>query len=236
VHIPEHFDHRTQHACHHEGVVGRGRSVLVVEDDRLTLGLLAEILTQSGFVVGAAATAAAARRMWDQMDPDAVVLDVDLGPGVNGFDLADAFLANRPELAVLFLSNLPDARFAGRNAASLPRAAGYVRKDRLSEPQALVTALDAVLRGIADQTPRDDRDPARPLAGLSRTQIEVLRMVAMGMSNQQIAIERGTTTRAVHNVIGRAMSAIGAIDSEEGSARVMAAREFIQAAGLPQPR
>lgn len=54
--------------------------MLVVEDDRLTLGLLAEILTQSGFVVGAAATAADARRMWDQMDPDAVVLDVDLGP------------------------------------------------------------------------------------------------------------------------------------------------------------
>mgnify|MGYP000216881390 CR=1 FL=1 len=64
--------------------------VLVVEDDRLTLGLLAETLAQSGFVVGAAASAAAARRLWDQMDPDAVVLDIDLGPGVNGFDLADA--------------------------------------------------------------------------------------------------------------------------------------------------
>lgn len=234
MHNPEHFDRRLPDPCHDGAVVGRGRSVLIVEDDRLTLGLLAEILTQSGFVVGAAASVAAARRMWDQMDPDAVVLDVDLGPGVNGFDLADAFLARRPELAVLFLSNLPDARFAGRSAASLPQAAGYVRKDRLSDPQALVTALDAVLRGLAEQTPRDDRDPARPLAGLSRTQIEVLRMVAMGLSNQQIAIERGTTTRAVHNVIARAMAAIGAVDSEEGSARVIAAREFIRAAGLPE--
>jgi DNA-binding NarL/FixJ family response regulator len=235
VHIPEHFVRAILIACHHDGVVGRCRSVLVVEDDRLTLGLLAEILTQSGFVVGAAASVAAARRMWDQMDPDAVVLDVDLGPGVNGFDLADAFLASRPELAVLFLSNLPDARFAGRSAASLPPGAGYVRKDRLADPQALVTALDAVLRGIAAQTPHDDRDPARPLAGLSRTQIEVLRMVAMGMSNQRIALERGTTTRAVHNVISRAMAAIGAVEAEEGSTRVNAAREFIRAAGLPEP-
>ena len=208
--------------------------MLVVEDDRLTLGLLAEILTQSGFIVGAAATAADARRMWNQMDPDAVVLDVDLGPGVNGFDLADAFLANRPDVAILFLSNLPDARFAGRNAATLPPGAGYVRKDRLADAQALVTALDAVLRGIAAQTPRDDRDPARPLAELSRTQVQVLRMVAMGMSNQQIAVERGTTTRAVHNVISRAMAAIGASDADEGSARVVAAREFIRAAGLPE--
>ncbi len=209
--------------------------MLVVEDDRLTLGLLAETLAQSGFVVGAAASAAAARRLWDQMDPDAVVLDIDLGPGVNGFDLADAFLAQRPGLAVLFLSNLPDARFAGRNAGSLPPGVGYVRKDQLADAQALVTALDAVLRGLADETPRHDRDPGRPLAKLSRTQIEVLRMVAMGMSNQGIAAERGTTSRAVQNVIGRAMATIGEVETEEGSARVAAAREFIRAAGLPEP-
>ncbi|MSW81318.1 MAG: response regulator [Actinobacteria bacterium] len=215
-------------------MVGKGRSVLVVEDDRLTLGLLAETLAQSGFVVGAAASAAAARRMWDKMDPDAVVLDVDLGPGVNGFDLADAFLAQRPGLAVLFLSNLPDARFAGRDAHSLPPGVGYVRKDQLADAQALVTALDAVLRGLTDETPRHDRDPGRPLAELSRTQIEVLRMVAMGMSNQQIAAERGTTSRAVQNVIGRAMAIIGEVETEEGSARVAAAREFIRAAGLPE--
>ena len=105
-------------------MVGKGRTVLVVEDDRLTLGLLAEILTQAGFVVGAADSAARARSMWNRMDPDAVVLDVDLGSGVNGFDLADAFMAQTPSLAVLFLSNLPDARFAGRNPASLPVGVG----------------------------------------------------------------------------------------------------------------
>ncbi len=217
-------------------MVGRGRTVLVVEDDRLTLGLLAETLTQSGFVVGAAASATEARKMWTRMDPDAVVLDVDLGGGVNGFDLADAFRAQVPHLAVLFLSNLPDARFAGRNPASLPVDAGYVRKDQLSDPKALVAALDAVLRGMVRDIPRQDRDPDRPLANLSRTQIDVLRMVAMGMSNQQIATERGTTVKAVHNVIVRAMSLIGAEDADEGNTRVAAAREFIRAAGLPTAR
>ena len=62
------------------GMVGRGRSVLIVEDDRLTLSLLAETLIQAGFVVGAAANASEARRLWSSMDADAVVLDVDLGP------------------------------------------------------------------------------------------------------------------------------------------------------------
>jgi DNA-binding NarL/FixJ family response regulator len=207
--------------------------VLVVEDDRLTLGLLAETLTQAGFIVGAAASASEARRMWSMMDADAVVLDVDLGPGVNGFDLADAFRAQEPHLAVLFLSNLPDARFAGRNPASLPADAGYVRKDQLANSKALVIALDAVLRGSARDIPHHDRDPERPMAGLSHTQIEVLRMVALGMSNQQIAAERGTTVKAVHNVITRAMLLFGNENPEEGNARVVAAREFIRAAGLP---
>jgi len=207
--------------------------VLVVEDDRLTLGLLAEILTQSGFVVGAADSATRARAMWNRMDPDAVVLDVDLGVGVNGFDLADAFLAQDPSLAVLFLSNLPDARFAGRNPASLPAGVGYVRKEEISDPKVLVAALDAVLRGSKIDTPRQDLDPGRPMAGLSRTQIDVLRMVALGMSNQQIANERGTSTRAVHNVLSRCMVLIGVNMTDEGHARVAAAREFIRAAGLP---
>jgi DNA-binding NarL/FixJ family response regulator len=214
-------------------MIGRGRSVLVVEDDKLTLGLLAEALTQSGFVVGAASNATDARRMWEKMDPDAVVLDVDLGVGVTGFDLADAFRAKAPHLAILFLTNLPDARFAGRNPSSLPAEAGYVRKDQLSDSKAIVTALDAVLRGSERQIPRHDRDPERPLAALSHTQVEVLRMVALGMSNQSIAAERGTTVKAVHNVITRAMTMIGANTSDEGNARVVAAREFIGAAGLP---
>ena len=214
-------------------MVGKGRTVLVVEDDRLTLGLLAEILTQAGFVVGAADTVAQARVMWDRMDPDALVLDVDLGPGVNGFDLADAFLAQTPSLGVLFLSTLPDARFAGRNPDSLPVGVGYIRKDQISEPKVLVEALDAVLRGSEMDTPRQDLDPGRPMAELSRTQIEVLRMVALGMTNQQIAVERGTSTRAVHNVLGRTLALIGAEETDEGNARVVAAREFIRAAGLP---
>ncbi|MBU6278964.1 MAG: response regulator [Actinomycetales bacterium] len=231
--MEEHLGGQVAIQCDHGGMVGQGRTVLVVEDDRLTLGLLAEILTQAGFVVGAAGSAAQAQVMWNRMDPDAVVLDVDLGPGVNGFDLADAFLAQTPSLAVLFLSNLPDARFAGRNPASLPKGVGYVRKDQISEPMVLVVALDGVLRGSLPNTPRQDLDPGRPMAELSRTQIEVLRMVALGMSNQQIAAERGTSTRAVRNVLSRSMVLIGVDITDEGNARVVAAREFIRAAGLP---
>jgi DNA-binding NarL/FixJ family response regulator len=213
---------------------GGGRAVLVVEDDPMTLGLLAQSLAQAGFTVGAAATAAQARDLWERMAPEAVVLDIDLGPGASGLDLADALLAQAPGLAVLFLSALPDARFAGRDPRTLPAGAGYVRKDRIT--QALIDALHAVLHGSARDIPRQDRDPDRPLAGLSRTQVAVLRMVALGMTNKQLADQRGTTPKAVGNVLARTIAHIDTTDTPEtpeGSTRVTAAREFIRAAGLP---
>ena len=192
-------------------MVGIGRSVLIVEDDKLTLGLLAGALIPSNFIVGAASTVTEAWQMFEKMAPDAVVLDVDLGAGVNGFDLADAFRAQDPFVAVLFLSNLPDARFAGRNPESLPRNVGYVRKGQVADTREFVTALDAVLRGSRGSIPRHDRDPERPLGGLSRTQIEVLRMVALGMTNEQIATERGSLDTPVTKRPRRALEVYGTV-------------------------
>lgn len=213
-------------------MIGSGRSVLVVEDDALTRGLLAEALTHAGFIVGAVADGLSASRMLRSMDPDAVILDIDLGRGVSGFDIADAIVAQHPGMAILFLTNLPDARFAGRRVESLPEGAGYLRKDLLADPRSLLDGLDAVLRGTSGGTPRQDLDPGRPLARLSSVQITILRMVSLGMSNQQIAEERGTSVKAVYRAIGRALLAIGVDDAEEGSSRVVAARRFIEAAGI----
>jgi len=213
--------------------IGDGRCILVVEDDPMTRGLLADVLESAGFLVVSVSTAADARRAAAAADPDGLVLDIDLGSGPNGFDVADALLAAYPYLGVLFLTHLPDSRFAGRDMASLPAGAGYVRKERLSEPGVLVAAVDSALRGAAVVQPRDDQDPHRPMGSLTATQIEVLRMIAQGMSNKQIADARSTSVQAVVRTISRAMQAIGATDSAEGNARVVAARHYISAAGIP---
>lgn len=212
---------------------GMGRRVLLVEDDPMTRGLLAELLEHAGFAVVSVSTAADARRAALATDPDAAVLDIDLGPGANGFDVADALREIDSSLAILFLTHLPDARFAGRDSTSLPQGVGYVRKERLSQPGLLVSALDAVLQGADATILRDDRDPGRPLGALTRTQIQVLRMIAQGMSNQQIADARETSIQAVVRTIGRAMQAIGAEPEAEGNARVTAARNYMETAGIP---
>lgn len=209
------------------------RTVVVVEDDPMTRGLLASTLEAAGFTVATASNGSDARRAVALADPDALILDIDLGFGPTGFDIADALLIEHPHLAILFLTHLPDSRFAGRAASSLPPKAGYLRKENLATPGVLVEALDAVMRGTGIAKFRDDRQPERPLAKMSQTQISVMRMVALGMSNQQIAEKRGTTVRAVQDVITRSLEVMGVDPDLVGNARVAATREFMVAAGVP---
>lgn len=206
---------------------------MIVEDDNLTRMILAEHLIQAGFEVQTAHNASQAESICTTFDPDAVVLDVDLGIGPTGFDLADSLQLSSPGIAIVFLTHLPDSRFSGRSTKTLPTDIAYLNKNKLVDGQSLISALESVLHGKVDEMPRDDVDPSRPLAQLSQNQIEVLRMIALGLTNQQIVASRQTSIRAVYGLISRAMVAIGAEDESEGAGRVVAARAYMLAAGIP---
>jgi DNA-binding NarL/FixJ family response regulator len=209
------------------------RRVLIVEDDPMTRGLLTSMLEGAGYEVKAVGDASDARDAVGVFDPDALVLDVDLGIGPTGFDVADVLMRGRAHLAVLFLTHLPDARFAGRSIDSLPKRAAYLHKERLATPGLLAEVLDKTLRGEGDVV-RDDLDPEHRFDRLSATQLEVMRLVAAGMSNQQIANRRNTSVRAVTDVISRCFEALGIDDGKEGNARVLAVREYMRIAGVSQ--
>jgi len=211
-------------------------SVLIVEDDSLLRSLLAEMLMHAGYETHQAENAQQARTLLDEVGPDLVTIDIELGAGPNGIDLA-AYLSQRdPELGIVFLTNLPDPRFIGSTPGSIPRHAAYIRKDSIAEPGVLQSVIEKVLRREIDSSMREHEDPARPLAQLSRSQIDVLRMISLGMANQQIADERGTSVRAVEHLIRRTFLAIGISTEESGNSRITAARAFIDAAGMPLSR
>jgi DNA-binding NarL/FixJ family response regulator len=212
--------------------VGRDmRSVLIVEDDALLRELLAVALEQHGFVVETAATASDARRIFSRGDHDAIVMDVSLGPGPSGFDVAEAILEQAPHTAAVFLTNLPDPRFAERDSQGLPRGVAYLRKSSLTDVQTLVSALDAALRGACVDDYRHDRDPDRPLGNLTKKQIKVLQLAAAGKSNAQIAEDRGVSVKAVEDTIARAGRALAVHGKEEGNIRVAIVRRFLQETG-----
>ena len=210
------------------------RSVLVVEDEPFIRGLVADKLKSDGFKVEVASSAAEARKIAANNDIDVVVMDIDLGPGPSGLDLGIALHKMHPELALVFLTHVPEPRIFGIDVKSVPKNAAYLLKERLADPTVLNNAIEAALRDKVSPEYRDDLKPSHPLMNVSKTQLDVLRMIAKGMSNQQIAEARGTSLRAVENLVNRAISAAGIDVKSKTSARVIAVREFIRVAGLPE--
>ncbi len=205
------------------------RHIIVVENESFLRDLIGKTLEGAGFSVTTAANAADAKRAFAAVDPDGMVVDIELGPGPDGFDLAEAILADSPETGIVFLTNLPDPRLAGKDSTAVPRQAAYLRKSNLSDGNTLVDALNAVLKAEDVSQFRHDLSKDRPFAELSRKQIEILRQIASGLTNNQIAEARNSSVRAVEAIIGRTFESLGIDVQAEGNARVEAAKQFFWA-------
>jgi DNA-binding NarL/FixJ family response regulator len=208
------------------------RRLLIVEDDPFVATLLADILRRDGFDVRIASDVLAARRLVDRFDPDIALLDIGLGAGPTGLDLAHYLDREHPGIGILFLTRHPDRRSAGLAAADVPARAGFLRKDMVGDTGALNDAIAAVLRDNP-QAHRHDLDTARPLSGLTARQVEVLRLAALGLTNAAIAVERGTTERAVELLLQSALKALDVPDDPSVNRRVEGVRRYVDAVGLP---
>jgi DNA-binding NarL/FixJ family response regulator len=207
------------------------RTVVVVENESLLRDLIARSLETAGFEVSTAANAADAKRAVKAADPDVCVVDIELGPGPNGFDFAEYLSREANDVGVVFLTNLPDPRFANRDVKVITQNQAYLRKSQLVDSKELIEAVNAVLKEQDVDKFRHDQNLERPLAELSRRQISVLKLVAEGYSNNQIAEERGTTVRAVEGMVSRIFQALGVESQGLGNARVEATRMYLSAAG-----
>ncbi len=208
------------------------RHVVLVEDESFLRSLLADYLEQAGFIVATAATAADARRVIKAVDPDALVLDIDLGPGPTGLDIGESVLAQSSEIGVVYLTALADLRFTGTESQKINPRAAFLNKTLINNGDVLIEALESVLQD-KDLTPyRHDQLSDRPLANLSLTQIQILKLIAEGKTNQQIAEIRKRSLSATEATIARAITALGLEQGTDLNARVVAATTFLTKSGL----
>ena len=208
------------------------RNVLVVEDDALLRELIATALESNGYAVQAAGDIAEAKRILRSTDPDGVVLDIDLGQGPTGFDFAQIISKENPGTGIVFLTQLPDPRFSPTDENGIPTGVAYIRKSALADLNVLYEALDLAMRGQVTKLYRHDLDTERPFAKLTVKQIEVLKLMAQGNSNVQIATARGTSLKSTEDAIRRACAAIGIDGLADGNSRTRAVAKFISVVGL----
>jgi two-component system nitrate/nitrite response regulator NarL len=178
--------------------------ILVVDDHTLfRRGLTALLQRDPQFeVVGDAGDAGEAQRSATQLQPDLILLDNHL-PGVNGVDALPALLEAVPGARVLMLTVSEDERDLA--AALRHGACGYLLKtiegDALAEEMTgkLVAAYRdaAALQGPAGPQPTG---PASKLDALSPREEDILRGIARGQGNKEIARSLGIaeTTVKIH--------------------------------------
>jgi DNA-binding NarL/FixJ family response regulator len=210
------------------------RSVVIVEDDSFMRSLLAEYLEKAGFLVSTASSAADARRQINAVDPDAVVIDIDLGPGQSGLDVAAALNTEANEVGIVFLTNYSDPRFAGEELTRIHPKAAYLNKHMIEDSSTLLLALNAVLVERDVEAYRYDKRTDRPMARLSASQIQALRLLADGKTNQQIAEARQRSLDATESLITRTLASLGLDSNADINARVFAAREFMSQIAPPR--
>lgn len=203
------------------------RQVVVVEDEDFLRSLVATYLSNSGFEVRTAATAAEAVKVIKDADPDALVLDIDLGSDITGLDIARRFKVVEHGIGVVFLTSISDDRFLDGDISKEFPKASYLNKRMLSDPGTLVAALEATMQPQGGANFRHDKNSARPLAKLTKTQIKVLQLISEGKTNKQIAELRNTSIDAAEALVARTMRSLGLDANSEQNLRVLAVRAYL---------
>ena len=206
------------------------RRILIVEDDALMGSLIMEALAHQGFETQLCSSATSASKALKTFDPDGVLVDIDLGDGPNGVDLIRVIQSAYPHMAAILLSNHPDLQSAGFRDESLPEGVAYLRKNLLNNTAELVSAIEDVMQGNSSHLRQDLGNKGR-LELLTKAQREILEMIALGMSNAEIARRRKVGISAVEKRASEIFKTFG-IDREESVVpRVMATRIYFAEIG-----
>lgn len=145
-------------------------------------------------VVGSASSGEAVLPLVHELRPDVALLDVHL-PGMDGITCLGRIKARYPETKVMLMSGF---EVQGQAAAAIAGgASGYVIK--AIEPEALAGALRTVAGGhlftlVAEQ---HDGHAAGREAGLTKREVAILRELAEGRSNREIATTLSVTEQTV---------------------------------------
>ncbi|GGM31370.1 response regulator [Dactylosporangium sucinum] len=222
-------------------MTGRGVAVrIVVADDQAAVrdGFATLLDTQPDFVVaGTAADGAGAVRLCRELRPDVVLMDVRM-PVMGGIQATREILAGAgpaPRVVMLTTFDLDEYVYDALGAG----ASGFLLKDmaaeRLFEAVRVVAAGEALLaptvtrRLIGEVNRLRTATPAGQLPALSPRETEILRLIAEGLSNAEIAERLVVGTETIKTHVSRLLGKLGVRDRVQA---VIAAYEH----GIVVPR
>jgi DNA-binding NarL/FixJ family response regulator len=203
-------------------------SVIVVDDDRFVRTALDSTLSNSGFeIAGSVSTANEALSINRVKPADVALLDLDLGIGPTGFDLAHALRKSTPQIGIVFLTSYQDPRFASISGISAPKGSRYLVKSEIENvAQIISTILQTKHRPFNENVNHINK-----FEKLTDMQIEIWREVAEGMSSSEIAARRNISEKAVEATLARIYIFLEIKREKSNNPRILLANAFKKFSG-----
>jgi len=211
--------------------------VVVAEDSVLFREGLVRVLEEAGFeVVAQAGDAAALHHAVIRTKPDVAIVDVRMPPTQTdeGTRAAKEIRERYPEIGLLVLSQVVEARHALELLSESPQGFGYLLKDRVMEIEEFLEAVRRVGRGGTAIDPEvisqlfGRRRAEDPLAALTPRELEVLSLMAEGRSNRGICEKLVLSPKTVESHVNRIFTKLRLAPAPDDHRRVLAVLAFLR--------
>jgi DNA-binding NarL/FixJ family response regulator len=213
--------------------------VALADDSYLVRQALVSIFTRSREItlVASYSDAISLLAAVERDRPDVVVTDIRMPPTGDdeGIRLAGELRRRHPGMGVVVLSQYAEPRYALQLLGGGSDGLAYMLKERVADRNQLLSAISAVAAGGSYVDPKvvealiSARTQAKGshISELTPRELEVLALVAQGLSNAAIGAQLFLTKRAVEKHVGAILSKLCLPDSEDVSRRVMATLAYL---------
>ena len=215
--------------------------VVFADDNYLVRAGVSALLTEADGIdlVATAVDAPSLLTTVSEHSPDVVLTDIRMPPTHTneGIEAAKRIRVEHPGTGVVVLSQYVEEDYAFELLTDGVAGMGYLLKERVSDLDELVRAVQEVARGGSVLDPLvveallARRSNDAPLLGLTAREREVLHEMATGRNNATIATTLFMSDRAVEKHIGSVFQKLGLGDEHEVNRRVTAVLAYLEASG-----
>jgi DNA-binding NarL/FixJ family response regulator len=211
--------------------------VVIAEDSLLFREGLARVLAEAGFEVAAqAGDAASLHHAVITAKPDVAIVDVRMPPTQTdeGARAAKQIRERYPEIGLLVLSQVVEARHALDLLSESPEGFGYLLKDRVMDLDEFLDAVRRVGRGGTAIDPQviaqlfGRRRAENPLGDLTPREREVLSLMAEGRSNRGICDKLVLSPKTVESHVNNIFTKLRLAQAPDDHRRVLAVLAYLR--------